>query len=99
MYNKNYFAISFFIFLLFVLTPLWLFAQSESAVNNNVLKVKRTIDFIVTGNGSSENWKNTDWNILPQHNSKTLKNEGWNISPQHSISRDLQYKTSFKILY
>ncbi len=85
--------------MLFVLTPSLLFAQSESATNNNVLKVKSTTDFIVTGDGSSENWKNTEWNILPQHSSKTLKNAGWNISPQRSNSTDLRYETSFKILY
>ncbi len=79
--------------------PSWLLAQSESSVNNNVLKVKSTTDFIVTGDGSSENWKNADWNILPQHSSKTLRNAGWNIPMQRDSIKDLQYKTYFKILY
>ena len=85
------------IYFFLVLTPSLLSAQTNFSANNNLLKVKSTNDFIVTGDGSSENWKNTDWNNLPQHNSTTLKNAGWNIPLQTSI--DLHYETQFKILY
>jgi hypothetical protein len=84
---------------LVVLTQACVFAQSEPVLTNNILQVKSTNDFIVTGDGSSENWKNTDWNILPQLSSKTLINAGWNIPPQQGTASDLQYETSFKILY
>jgi hypothetical protein len=84
---------------LVVLTQQGLFAQSEPVATNNILQVKSTRDFMVTGDGSSENWKNTDWNILPQRSSKTLIDVGWNIYPQPGKAADLQYETSFKILY
>jgi len=87
------------IYFFLVLTPSLLSAQTNFSANNNLLKVKSTNDFIVTGDGSSENWKNTDWNNLPQHNSTTLKNAGWNIQSQPGMVKDLQYATSFKLLY
>ncbi len=77
----------------------FLFAQNNSCVNNNSLKVNSTNDFIIIGDGSAENWKKTDWNNLPQHNRNTLKNAGWNISLQPSNNKDVRYETSFKILY
>ncbi|MEP6594747.1 MAG: carbohydrate-binding family 9-like protein [Ginsengibacter sp.] len=67
-------------------------------VNKNILKVKNTPDFTVTGDGSSENWKSTEWNRLLQHNRSTLKNAGWDIS-QSGNNTDNKYETSFKILY
>lgn len=84
---------------LVVLTQPGLFAQSEPAPTGNILKVKSTTDFAVTGDGSSGSWKNTDWNILPQHSSKTLLDAGWNISPQATAGNDIQYETLFKVLY
>jgi len=101
MYNNNYRGIFFFIFLVFVSGPRLLFAQKDPAVNNNVLKVKSTADFIVTGDGTSVNWNNTGWNNLPQYSSETLRNAGWHIHipAQYSGSADPQYKTLFKILY
>lgn len=99
MYKKNYFFFSFLLFLLVVFTSPWLCAQSKSSGNQNVLKIKSTTDFIVTGDGSADNWKNIDWNNLSQRNSETLKNVNWDISPQPGNSKDVQYKTSFKVLY
>ena len=88
---------SLLIYLIVVITPSLLSAQTNFSVNNNLLKVKSTNDFIVTGDGSSENWRNTEWNSLPQHNRNNLKNAGWHI--QSSAVNDLQYQTSFKVLY
>ncbi|MEP6951634.1 MAG: carbohydrate-binding family 9-like protein [Ginsengibacter sp.] len=98
-FSKNYLSLYCFIFFLLVLTQPLLFAQSKPVATNNKLKVKSTADFVVTGDGSSERWKNTEWNILPQRSSETLINTGWNIPPQRSATTDLQYETSFKILY
>jgi hypothetical protein len=98
MYKK--YSINFLlIFLLFGLSPSLMSAQNNSPKNYNLLKVKSTTDFIVTGDGSSKNWENADWNNLPQHSSSTLKNAGWNIPLQPANSNNLYYKTSFKILY
>lgn len=99
MYNKNYFRKSFLIFLLFVLALQFLFAQNDDAANKNILNVKSTTDFTVTGDGSAENWQNAGWNILLQHSAKSLKNADWNISPQLSGDKNVEYKTAFKILY
>jgi regulation of enolase protein 1 (concanavalin A-like superfamily) len=99
MHIKYNFTNSLLTFLLFVLAPWIIFAQKDSPANKNPLKVKSINDFVVTGDGSSENWKNADWNNLPQHSSKALKNAGWNIRMQTGNSKDLHYKTSFKILY
>jgi len=90
---------SLLIYFFFILTPFFLFAQTDFSANNNLLKVKSTNDFIVTGNGSAENWKNAEWNNVPQHNSTVLKNEGWNIRPKPGMAEDLHYETAFKILY
>jgi hypothetical protein len=85
------------IYLLFALPPSLLFAQIESSLNNNLLKVKSTNDFTLTGDGSSENWKTAEWNSLPQHNGNALKNADWNIQVQPA--GDIHYETSFKMLY
>jgi hypothetical protein len=98
MCNKNYFPLFFSISLLFVLAPSLVLAQN-GALNGNILKVKSTTDFTVTGDGSSKNWKNAPWNILLQHSSKTLKNAGWEIQPQSGNSNNTKYQTAFKILY
>ena len=87
------------IFLPFILLPNLLVAQTDAAPNSNRLKVKSTKDFIVTGNGSSENWNSTAWNNLQQHGSSTLKKAGWHVSSQTSSATTPHYKTSFKILY
>jgi len=79
----------------FLFAPILLLAQ-ENAV---IIKVKSTPDFAITGNGNSVNWNNTEWNIIQQRDSKTLRNNNWNIPIQQDAKEDLQYKTSFKILY
>lgn len=98
-YNNNYSGIFIFSFLVFVITPYLLSAQNNSAVSNNVLKVKTTPDFTVTGDGTSVNWNNTEWVQLPQYNTETLRNAGWHIPLQPNGKKDPQYKTLFKILY
>src|SRR5919107_178868 len=98
MHNKNYFRIIFLVFLLFLLAHPLLFAQKNGATNNNILKVKSTSDFNVTGEGTSENWKSTEWNTLLQHNTTTLKNAGWNVSSL-TDDADIRDKTLFKVLY
>ncbi|HRH48490.1 MAG TPA: carbohydrate-binding family 9-like protein [Panacibacter sp.] len=75
--------------------PTVIFAQQ----NAGIIKVKSTPDFTITGNGNSVNWNNTEWNIIQQRDSKTLRNNNWNIPRQQDAKEDLQYKTSFKILY
>ena len=96
MNRTNYFFFSFLIFVLIISSSSWLCAQSKSP---NLLKVQNTTYFSVTGDGRSENWKNTEWNNLPQHSTETLKNAGWNISSQPGNSKGIQYQTSFKVLY
>jgi hypothetical protein len=51
-------VISFIIMLL--LLQRMVFAQSKAEI-----MIKKTADFIVTGDGSNENWKNTAWIELP----------------------------------
>jgi hypothetical protein len=87
---KKTFQVTILVLLQFVLISPLLPAQ------NNILKIKSTTDFIITGDGSSENWNKTDWNNLPQHTTNALKNAGWNLP---AVSDDLHYQTSFKVLY
>jgi len=79
--------------------PSFLFALYDTTADRRVLKVKSTTDFTITGDGSAENWKHTDWNIITQRSSKVLRKAGWNIPAEHTVIQDLQYKTHFKILY
>jgi hypothetical protein len=99
MYTRYYSTNPLFIFLLFVLAPLIIFAQKNFPANKNLLKVKSTNDFVITGDGSSENWKIADWNNLPQHSSEDLKNAGWDIRIKPGNSKELHYNTLFKTLY
>ncbi len=78
--------------------PFFSVAQN-SEDNNGVLKVKATADFTITGDGTSVNWKSTEWNYIPQRSNEALKNAGWYISPESSNIAALQYNTYFKILY
>jgi len=86
------------ILLVFVSAPYLLLAQPASSVNDSILKVKRTDDFIVTGRGSSTNWKDIEWNRIKQHDRNTLIQAGWNFDKEPG-DKDLQYETSFKVLY
>ncbi len=67
--------------------------------NNSILKVKKTTDFIVTGNGSNDRWKQTDWNLITARSSKVLRKENWNIPASAGSDENHSYKTQFKILY
>lgn len=85
-------------FLPFVLISSLLSGQSNSSGINNTLRVKSTTDFVIKGDGSAENWKNTEWNILPQHSNEILRKAGWGISSADNTD-SARYKTAFKILY
>ena len=54
-----------FIFLISVLFC-GLMSQSEDAVNESTLLVKKTDDFTITGDGTAENWNKTEWVELTQ---------------------------------
>ncbi|MEO6290873.1 MAG: carbohydrate-binding family 9-like protein [Ginsengibacter sp.] len=82
----------------FCLSALLLYAQSIPATNTNLI-VKPTGDFTVTGDGSAAEWNNTGWNTIIQRDKETLEKEGWKMPPQPGNSRDISYKTTFKILY
>jgi hypothetical protein len=58
--------VSFF----FIMIPGFTGAQTTSAPEEkkDVLKVKHTEDFAITGNGSATNWGNAAWITLPQRN-------------------------------
>lgn len=85
--------------MLFILLPGLSIAQTNATINSIRLKVKTTSDFVVTGDGSSENWKKTGWNDLQQHGNSTLKKADWHVSSQTSPAVAPHYQTSFKILY
>ncbi len=78
-----------------------LLASSAMVAQNNsgVIKVKSTTDFTVTGSGSAANWATAEWNNIQQRDSKTLRNNSWNIPLENDSTKDLEYKTYFKILY
>ncbi|MBZ5859329.1 carbohydrate-binding family 9-like protein [Flavihumibacter profundi] len=78
-----------------VLQQTLLYAQTA----NPSLSVKKTGDFAITGKGTAHNWANTEWVSLQQRDSKTLRNNQWNIPLERDNITDIQYKTSFKILY
>ena len=49
--------------------PAFTVAQTSlEIVRNDVLNVKHTQDFAITGDGSAANWNNTAWLTLPQRN-------------------------------
>src|SRR5687768_16159339 len=85
------------IVLLLILLPNLSIAQTNVAPGN-ILKIKSTKDFTVTGDGSSENWKSAEWNDLQQHGSNTVKKADRGESQQTSRHTMPHYKTSFKVL-
>ncbi|MEO8763277.1 MAG: carbohydrate-binding family 9-like protein [Ginsengibacter sp.] len=56
------------IFLFLSIIPGLISAQTSVAPAENVLKVKHTNDFTITGDGSAANWMNTTWFTLPRRN-------------------------------
>ena len=50
---------------IFFFIPFFLAAQSP---DTTVLNIKKSKDFVVTGDGSSSNWNLVGWSILPQRN-------------------------------
>jgi hypothetical protein len=97
--QKHFFLGMISFFLIGLMTCLFLHSQRTIAINNGVIKVKKTADFIITGEGSAENWNTAEWNVLPQHSYKTLRNNNWQIPADISTAREKGYATSFKILY
>lgn len=79
--------------LLFHCCSICVFAQTA----NNMLHIKHTNDFFITGDGSNANWQAAKWNIITQHDKKTLAQNNWDVSSLPD--KDIQYKTEFKILY
>ncbi len=41
----------------------------KSEINTRTLIVKQSLDFEITGNGSTENWNKTEWILIPQRTS------------------------------
>ncbi len=87
------------LFFFLLIGTLQVFAQNDVSGNEYILRVKHTADFTVTGNGSAAQWSNSEWNLLPQRSSKTLQNAGWYTTPERITMKDVEFKTSFKILY
>jgi hypothetical protein len=86
------------ILLLFVLLHSQVIGQPGTPTKN-LLIVKSTSDFTVTGDGSAANWTQASWNNLQQHGSSTLQKANWKVSAQNSVNASVHYNTSFKVLY
>lgn len=54
----------YIVFSLAILLPVIASCQTPAG-NASEVKIKKTADFSITGNGSSKNWDLTDWIILP----------------------------------
>lgn len=77
---------------------MWLMVVSLHAQKgSDILKVKHTDDFDVTGDGSNKNWDATEWNTITQRNKNTLQQNQWDVTGLPEM--DIQYQTQFKILY
>ena len=50
---------------IFIFIPIFLNAQ---LLDTTILKIKKSKDFVVSGDGSSANWNLAGWSILPQRN-------------------------------
>ena len=61
--------------IVFILVPGYIIAQISPApaVNKDLLKVKHTADFVITGDGSAANWKDAAWLIIPQRNKTNVE--------------------------
>lgn len=55
-----------FIFVLLLAFPLGVTAKFFTQTNSKSLKVKQSSDFMITGDGSAENWNSTEWLEIPQ---------------------------------
>lgn len=87
-----------FLWAVMMVAPSLIFSQTW-VENNPILKVKKTTDFIVTGNGSNDCWKETDWNTIFARSSNLLRKENWNIPVSAESDENHSHKTQFKILY
>jgi hypothetical protein len=87
------------IFLLLISATYTSFCQTYSAPGKNLLKVKGTTDFTLTGDGGTGNWKDAAWINLQQHGSNTLKKADWHVGPQTGSASTLRYNTAFKVMY
>jgi hypothetical protein len=58
------------LFFFLIIMPAFTMAQTspEAISKDDILKVKHTDDFVITGDGSAANWNNTAWLTLPQRN-------------------------------
>ena len=81
-------------------TVLFIAAMADAQVNNSgpVLKVAKTTDFTVTGEGGNNNWNNSSWQTITERNTSLLQQNKWNI-PADKARNTLHYSTQFKILY
>ena len=61
--------------IVFMIIPGYTIAQISSApaVNKDLLKVKHTADFVITGDGSAANWKDAAWFTIPQRNKTNVE--------------------------
>jgi hypothetical protein len=84
--------------LLLLLTPCRLVAQNNTN-SKTILSIARTTDFLVTGIGDAENWKQAAWYPITSRTSQTLRAEQWNIPVGQEDGSNVKYKTQFKILY
>lgn len=57
--------------LLFILAPCFICAQSssEAVSKDSVLRIMKSLDFAITGDGSADNWEAVEWLTLPQRKS------------------------------
>lgn len=95
----KYMAIRRVLIFTFWLTGSLLIAQEKAGAQNRILPVQHTNDFTITGDGSAAEWQKVSWNVITQRTGETLHKEGWRLTLQQINTKDLQYQTSFKILY
>lgn len=83
-----------------VISALFIAVIATAQINNStpVLKVTKTADFTITGDGSNYNWSNTGWQTITERSTTLLQQNKWNI-PADKAPSTLHYSTQFKILY
>lgn len=66
----NYLILRSFILISLVCGLNFIIESHKESDDSKALKIKRTSDFEITGDGTSKNWNCTEWVIIPQRNSK-----------------------------
>lgn len=63
--------LALFILVLLLTFPVGVTAKLFTQTNPKIMKIKKSSDFIITGDGSAENWNSTEWLKIPQRASSS----------------------------